>query len=63
MIHARYLCGSIASYEDFYKRIYNALKPGGWVELVDIECGTYSDDGSVSAEAASVKWWAMLKEA
>lgn len=62
MIHMRYLCGSITSYDDLYKRAYAALKPGGWVEIVDIECGNYCDDGSLPEDAPSIKWWAMLQE-
>jgi hypothetical protein len=53
----------VSSYPDLYKRMYKALKPGGWVELVDIQCGTFSDDGTVNAESPSNIWWSTLGEA
>ena len=63
MVHGRFLMGSISSHADLYKKIYNALKPGGYFEIVEMECGTFSDDGTVSPDSDSNKWWMWLEEA
>lgn len=63
MIHERFLFGSVSDHLAFYKKCFAALKPGGYIELVELECGTFSDDGSVKADMACVRWWAELEEA
>jgi hypothetical protein len=55
--------GSIANHADFYKKVYQALRPGGWFELVEMECGTFCDDGSVEVDSPSRNWWNLLEEA
>lgn len=63
LIHGRFLMGSISDHNKLYKRIFNALKPGGYFEVSEMEGGTYSDDGTVGPDFPSVKWWAWLEEA
>lgn len=63
MIHDRFLMGSISSHATLYKKIYTALKPGAWFELCEMECGTFSDDGSVAPDSPSNVWWKLLEEA
>ena len=63
MIHARFLLGSVSSCPNLYKKIYTALKPGGWFEIVDMEAGTFSDDGTVSEDSACNQWGRWLGEA
>lgn len=63
MVHGRFLMGSISSHANLYKKIYDSLKPGGWFEIVELECGTFSDDGTVAPDSPSNKWWAWLEEA
>ena len=63
MIHARFLLGSVSSQAHLYKSVFNALKPGGYFEISEMECGTFSDDGTVRPEMPSVRWWNMLEEA
>lgn len=36
------------------------LKPGGWVELVDIPIDFFSDDGTIG-KAPNLKQWARLQ--
>lgn len=50
-------------YPKLFENIYRALKPGGYIEIKDMECGTFSDDGTVPPDAASNKWWTWLQEA
>jgi SAM-dependent methyltransferase len=61
LVHARFLMGSVSSHPTLYKEVYRALKPGGWIELVELECGTFSDDGTVTDSLPSVQWWSLLE--
>ena len=63
MIHARFLLGSVSSCAELYKKVYAALKPVGWFEIVDMESGTFSDDGTVKEDSACVLWSQLLAEA
>ena len=63
MIHQRFLIGTIANKVEFYKQAYNALKPGGSIEIVEIEFLTYCDDDSVPKDSAMVKWGELMIEA
>lgn len=40
MVHGRFLMGSVSSHASLYKSVYDSLKPGGWFEIVEMECGT-----------------------
>jgi ubiquinone/menaquinone biosynthesis C-methylase UbiE len=63
MIHARFLVGSISNHTELYKRVYNALKPGGWFQLVEMQAHSYSDDGTLPEDSALVKWGKLIEEA
>lgn len=63
MVHARFLMGSVKDHAQLYANVYRALKPGGWFEISEMECGTFSDDGSVPENSPSVRWWTLLEEA
>lgn len=63
MIHERFLMGSIGDHLAFYKKCFEALKPGGYLEISEMECGTYSDDGTVKPKMSCVRWWTELEEA
>lgn len=63
MIHYRFLLGSVSDYPKLYQNIYRALKPGGYFEISEMECGTFSDDGTVTPDSPSVRWWNWLQEA
>jgi SAM-dependent methyltransferase len=43
-IHGRAIGGSIANFDLLYRRIYDNLNPGGWVEIQEYESSFYSDD-------------------
>jgi SAM-dependent methyltransferase len=48
-IHGRALAGSIVNFDLLYRRIYDNLNPGGWVEIQEEESQFYShDDPSLS---------------
>ncbi|KXT02573.1 hypothetical protein AC578_10697 [Pseudocercospora eumusae] len=53
MIHDRFLMGLITSHAELCGKVYS--KPGGWFELVDMEC--------VPEDAPSMLWCKPLEEA
>lgn len=63
MIHERFLLGAVSDHAQLYKQVYNALKPGGWFEIVEMEGKTFSDDGTLPADAAIVKWGEYIEDA
>nr|POF12820.1 secondary metabolism regulator lae1 [Quercus suber] len=62
-IHHRYLMGSIADQAKFYKEAYNALKPGGWLEIVEMHVLLFTDDDSIPKDSALAQWGRCLQEA
>lgn len=63
MIHGRLLIGSVSSYPELYKQAYAALKPGGWIEISDVETMLYSGDGTVTEDMACIQWSKLWDEA
>ena len=63
MIHEQFLLGSVSSYPELFKKVYTALKPGGWFEVIEMEAGTFSDDGTVVKDSACNRWGELLSEA
>lgn len=63
MIHCRLFIGSVSSYPQLYKQAYAALKPGGWIELSDVDTMLYSNDGTVTEDMAVTKWSKLWDEA
>jgi ubiquinone/menaquinone biosynthesis C-methylase UbiE len=63
MIHQRFLIGAISNKAEYYKQAYDALKPGGSIELVELELETYCDDDSVPPDSAMVRWGELMIEA
>ena len=42
---------------------YRALKPGGWIEVVEIHTPSISDDGSLNESTAWWRWERLILEA
>jgi trans-aconitate methyltransferase len=59
-IHGRAIGGCIANYELLYRRIYDNLKPGGWVEMQEFEAGFYSPDDPLLSKSPNCKKWVQL---
>jgi SAM-dependent methyltransferase len=59
-IHGRAIGGSIANFEPLYRRIYENLNPGGWVEIQEYESAFYSDDDPTLSKAPNCKKWGDL---
>lgn len=55
-IHIRAMTGCIPNWTEFYKTGLQHLKPGGWLEHVELWGIAKSDDGSLKAESPLNKW-------
>ncbi|KAI5456603.1 S-adenosyl-L-methionine-dependent methyltransferase [Mariannaea sp. PMI_226] len=55
-VHVRGMSGSVPDWVEFHKKAFRHLKPGGWVEHVEISCITKSDDGTIKQGSALVTW-------
>jgi hypothetical protein len=62
-IHIRNLGGSIQNWPQLIARIYANLKPGGYLEAVDWETGSKTDDGTLPKDSAFQKWMDELNDA
>ncbi|TDZ34602.1 Secondary metabolism regulator LAE1 [Colletotrichum spinosum] len=64
-IHSRMMTSSIANWQEYLRKCYNNLKPGGYLELqeVDFSLGLKSDDHSLKADSALNKSMSFLSEA
>lgn len=63
MIRHAFIVGHVGNYPEFYKRAFNALKPGGSMQIVEIEFQLYCDDGTLEPDSALLKWSALMYEA
>ncbi|KAL0939160.1 methyltransferase domain-containing protein [Colletotrichum truncatum] len=62
-IHSRVMTSSISDWQLYLRRCYKNLKPGGYVELQEIDLFAVSDDGTLTPENALSKWCKLLFEA
>ncbi|KAL2796124.1 S-adenosyl-L-methionine-dependent methyltransferase [Aspergillus keveii] len=63
LIHLQMGCGSVLSWPNLYRRIFNHLTPGtGWFEQVEIDFEPRCDDRSLEGTAIR-HWYQCLKQA
>jgi SAM-dependent methyltransferase len=63
MIHWRSLCGSTGDWPKLYKRAYNNLKPGGYLEVQEYDAWVFSDDDKPLVKAPwTLDWVSKLSE-
>jgi hypothetical protein len=55
-IHIRELFGSIPDWDHLFRQIYDATKPGGWVEIQEHSVAAVSDYGTLGSDAAFTRW-------
>ena len=63
LIHGRMLLTSIAEPQRLFKRAYDALKPGGWLEMQDLVMPLRADDDSIPEDSAYRRWNDLYTEA
>ena len=50
LIHARWLIGSVRDWPGFYRKCYDALVPGGWLDMAEPDARgyrSYADGGNL----------------
>jgi SAM-dependent methyltransferase len=62
-IHMRNLSGSIADWPKLLDQAYAALRPGGWIEVSNIEAWGQSYNNSLPKDSASTEWQENLRAA
>ncbi|KAF8463284.1 S-adenosyl-L-methionine-dependent methyltransferase [Kalaharituber pfeilii] len=62
-IHVRCLFGSISDWPKLIAQAYRALKPGGWIELVESKLPYDCDDGTMGSTSAIYRWTVLITEA
>lgn len=62
-IFARILAGSLVSYEDFVRKAYDNLEPGGYIELQEVELPYRSDDGTLPKDSDIARYGQLFKDA
>ncbi|OHE96998.1 TAM domain methyltransferase [Colletotrichum orchidophilum] len=62
-IHSRFLTASIEDWEQYIRRCYNNLVPGGYLELQEADLMPKSDDNTLPEDAAIIRYVNMLNEA
>ncbi|KAJ5215143.1 hypothetical protein N7468_010822 [Penicillium chermesinum] len=61
-IHLRLMYGAFTSeeWDQVYKRAYDALQPGGWIEQMELDVRVFSDDGTLTTDKALHGWGDMF---
>jgi hypothetical protein len=59
----RCMLASVSNYPRLYKQAFDAIKPGGWLEVNDVALPVFCDDGTFPEDSASVKWAHWFDEA
>ncbi|KAF4451644.1 hypothetical protein F53441_5323 [Fusarium austroafricanum] len=62
-IHSRMMVFSIKNWEDYIRKIFKSLAPGGYIEIQEISGVLFSDDGTLTEDHALLKWCKLLGEA
>ncbi|KAL3476170.1 S-adenosyl-L-methionine-dependent methyltransferase [Aspergillus californicus] len=62
LIHSRLLLASVADYPRLFRQGLDALKPGGYMEMHDIDAGFHSDDNTIPADSRALQWSTLFLE-
>ncbi|KAK2761334.1 hypothetical protein FQN54_001856 [Arachnomyces sp. PD_36] len=62
-IHGRELAGSVADFDRLFKQAFNALKPGGYLEMQSFLIQIFTDDNTLDKAVHTVPWVNHLQEA
>lgn len=63
LIHIRGLFGSIKDWPALYKQIYKHLKPGGYIEQVEVSINIRSDDNTLTPDNPLTTFCKLFEEA
>ncbi|KGO75874.1 hypothetical protein PITC_033200 [Penicillium italicum] len=62
-IHARLLSGCVADWPQFFARIFDHVKPGGYFEIQESAVWAWSDDGTLKPDSPLVQYLQALNMA
>lgn len=62
-IYSRMMTASFTDWPKYLQQAFDALAPGGFMELADITFPIFSDDGSLTPDHALSKWSSLILEA
>ncbi|KAK2739495.1 hypothetical protein FQN55_009460 [Onygenales sp. PD_40] len=62
-IHIRSMTGAIGDWHGLYKKAYDNLKPGGWIEVQEFNGELFSDDGTLAKATSVLEWQRLINEA
>ncbi|EPS35856.1 hypothetical protein H072_10682 [Dactylellina haptotyla CBS 200.50] len=63
LIFSRYMLGSIQDWPRLFEQIFKALKPGGYIEILEPDSTLRCDDGSLTLESALLEWNKLFVDA
>lgn len=55
-VHIRCLMGAIRDWKRLYRQAFERLKPGGWIQHLDMSISFTSDDGSLAEDHMMRRW-------
>lgn len=58
LIHMRLMLGAFTDSEwtNLYEKCYQNIKPGGWIEQLELDCRVMSDDGTLPPDSLIAGW-------
>ncbi|KAL4951163.1 S-adenosyl-L-methionine-dependent methyltransferase [Aspergillus filifer] len=62
LIHSRLLLASVSDYPALFRKALGALKPGGYLEMQDIDPGFECDDDSIPDDSSALYWSKLFFE-
>ncbi|KAJ0286754.1 hypothetical protein COL940_002896 [Colletotrichum noveboracense] len=62
-VHMQMMLGSVRDWQQLYNRSFRHLKPGGFIEQVEIEWGFRCDDNTLSPNSPLRQWGVVLSQA
>ncbi|KAK3045311.1 hypothetical protein LTS18_014060 [Coniosporium uncinatum] len=63
MIHVRCMFGSVADWPALYRQVYRHLKPGGWINQLEMSIQFKADDGSCPPDHTFSVWSKIMIDA
>lgn len=63
LVHVRALYGAIANWPAFYRNALRHIRPGGWIDQLEMSIEFRSDDGTVTHDHVLAEWSRIFIEA
>jgi hypothetical protein len=57
------MVGTLRNPQEFFQQALKNLKPGGWMELVDMTPEGFSDDNTLQSAPHIIEWGKLVDEA